>query len=77
MEENIENSLSMGGEGAINNDDSEQIELPDISEELPNLSDTGSKQFEAMKQSAEGEKEFERNFPIPPSFCALCLRASS
>ena len=58
MEEKIENSLSMGGEGEINNDDSEQIELPDISEELPNLSDTGSKQFEAMKQSAEGEKGF-------------------
>ena len=55
MEENIENSLSMGGEGAINNDDSEQIELPDISEELPNLSDTGSDQFEALKQSAQNE----------------------
>ena len=55
MEENIENSLSMGGEGAINNDDSEQIELPNISEELPNLSDTGSDQFEALKQSAQNE----------------------
>ena len=53
MEENIENSLSMGGEGAINNDDSEQIELPDISEALPNLSDTGSNQLEALKQSAQ------------------------
>ena len=55
MEENIENSLSMGGEGAINNDDSEQIELPDISEALPNLSDTGSNQLEALKQSAQTE----------------------
>jgi hypothetical protein len=60
MEEKIENSLSMGGEGEINNGDgdSEKIELPNISTELPNLSDVGSDKFEALKQSAEGEKGF-------------------
>ncbi len=58
MEENIENSLPMGGEGEINNDDSEQIELPNISEELPNLSDTGSNRFEALKQDAQNQGGF-------------------
>ena len=58
MEENIENSLSMGGEGDIDNGDSDNIELPNISTELPNLSDVGSDKFEALKQSAEGEKGF-------------------
>ena len=43
--EELENSMPMGGEGEI----VEEEEL-----ELPNLSDVGSPQLEALKQSQEG-----------------------
>ena len=45
MDEKLENSMPMGGEGDIVEDE----EL-----ELPNLSDVGSPQLEALKQSQEG-----------------------
>mgnify|MGYP005731864821 CR=1 FL=1 len=52
MEENIENSLSLGGEGEINNGDgdSEKKELHNITTQLQKITVPGRDKFEALKQ---------------------------